>query len=154
MFGAMALQAGPGFLHGNAILLTRLVSAIKFSAEEISESGDRKSKPIYAGSVILGHPLTFHADRCCCSSHGHAYARWVLNQSQESFQGVSPVCVRVGEPIAYGVESNGYAASDRVTPRGLGFQEQILRASRYHGLINLLKCPSEYSARIATKIVS
>jgi hypothetical protein len=39
MFGAMPLQAGPGFLNRNAVFLTRLISAIKLSAEEVSESG-------------------------------------------------------------------------------------------------------------------
>jgi hypothetical protein len=39
MFGAMPLQAGPGFLNRNAILLTCLINAIKLRAEEVSEGG-------------------------------------------------------------------------------------------------------------------
>lgn len=100
MFGAMPIQAGPGFLNRNAVFLARLVSAVKLPAEEVSESGYRKSKPIYADAVILGHSLTFRADHCCCSSHAHAYAREVLNQSRKSFQRVSLFCADVGEPIA------------------------------------------------------
>lgn len=78
MFSAMLTQPEPCFLHGDAALLTDLVSAIKLSAEQVSKSGYSDSKPIDACMVILGQPFTFSAARWCFNSHAICHARMVL----------------------------------------------------------------------------
>jgi hypothetical protein len=68
MFRAMLSQREPCLLHGDAMFLTSFVSAIKLSAEQVSESGHRNSKPIDVRTVFLGQPFPFRAGGWCSKS--------------------------------------------------------------------------------------